>query len=67
MTYELVKVYFYMGLSQKEIVGLLAHNHGIVISTRTFRRILKKLDLSRRKGFNDMLDIAEFISGKLQY
>lgn len=45
-----VELYFSIGFTNKEILNLLAHQHHIVISIRTLKRICKKMHLFRRKN-----------------
>ncbi len=69
---HLVKSYFRLGFSNKEILCLLAHQHGVIISKRTLQRLCKKLNLFRRKNQTDIEEIASFVqsematSGRLQ-
>ena len=58
---ELVELHFHMGLNNKEILYSLAHNHGIVVSLRTLKRITKTCGLFRRKHYSDIADVATFI------
>ncbi len=46
---DLVKSYFILGFSNKEILCLLAHQHRVIISKRTLQRLCRKLNLFRRK------------------
>ncbi len=39
---DLVKSYFRLGFSNKEILCLLAHQHGVIISKRTLQRLCRK-------------------------
>ncbi len=69
---DLVKSYFGLGFSNKEILCLLAHQHGVIISKRTLQRLCRKLNLFRRKNQTDIEEIASFVqsematSGRLQ-
>ncbi len=69
---DLVKSYFGLGFSNKEILCLLAHQHGVIISKRTLQRLCRKLNLFRRKNQTDIAEIASFVqsematSGRLQ-
>ncbi len=69
---DLVKSYFRLGFSNKEILCLLAHQHGVIISKRTLPRLCRKLNLFRRKNQTDIEEIASFVqsematSGRLQ-
>ncbi len=46
---DLVKSYFRLGFSNKELLCLLAHQHRVIISKRTLQRLCRKLNLFRRK------------------
>lgn len=61
---ELVRLYFDLGFSQKEILYYLAAKHRIIVSERHLRRILKSLSLYRRKH-SDIVDVAIYIMEKL--
>ncbi|XP_035996634.1 uncharacterized protein LOC118564068 [Fundulus heteroclitus] len=69
---HLVKLYFGIGFTNKEILSLLAHQHQIIISIRTLKRLCKRLCLYRRKNQTDPEEIASFVeeelsgSGRLQ-
>ncbi len=69
---DLVKSYFGLGFSNKEILCLLAHQHGVIISKRTLQRLCRKPNLFRRKNQTDIEEIASFVqsematSGRLQ-
>ncbi len=45
---DLVKSYFRLGFSNKEILCLLAHQHGVIISKRTLQRLCRKLNLEEK-------------------
>ena len=57
---DLVRLYHSLGLTQSHILIALS-NHGIIVSDRHLRRILKKLNLSRRKNYSDIGEVAVFI------
>ena len=61
----LCKFYFHLGLQYKHILGLLAEIHGILISMRTLKRILRGEGLFRRKFHTDILQAALFIEEKI--
>ena len=42
---HLVKLYFSLGFTNNQILHLLAHQHHIIISIRTLKRLCKKLRL----------------------
>ena len=48
---ELVRCYFEEGLTYKEILQCLAASHAVVISLRTLKRIVKRMNLRRRMPF----------------
>lgn len=56
-----IKTCFRLGFSNKEILQLLAHSEGIIISMSTLKRKMKCLGLFRRKNHSDLLDVAAFI------
>ncbi len=58
---QLVCIYFYMGLSYKEILEYMAYIHNDVFSLRTLKRLLKRRSLFRRKNMSDLVDVANFI------
>ena len=49
-TMEFIRVYFTLGFSQKEILRCLAMNHGVIISSRHLRRVLRQHGLTLWKG-----------------
>ncbi len=62
---DLVEQYFRLGFTNKEILSLLAHQHHIIISIRTLKRICKKRYLFRRKNQSNLEDIAAFLEGEM--
>lgn len=62
---NLVKLYFGIGLSNKEILAVLAQNHGVVISIRTLKRLCQKLRLFRRKNYTDLEEVAAFLQSAI--
>ena len=63
---ELLKLYFQLGLHYKEIVWILAHNHGIIISLRHLKRKLRELGLYRRKQWTNYCEVVAFLKKELQ-
>ena len=49
---NLIRSYFLQGFTNAEIAGFLALHHGIILSVRTVKRILKRLKLRRVKCNN---------------
>ncbi len=62
---DLVKSYFRLGFSNKEILCLLAHQHGVIISKRTLQRLCRKLNLFRRKNQTDIEEIGSFVQSEM--
>ncbi len=62
---DLVKSYFGLGFSNKDILCLLAHQHGVIISKRTLQRLCRKLNLFRRKNQTDIEEIASFVQSEM--
>lgn len=58
--------YSNLGFSYNEILCALAVNHHIIISLRNLKRILGRLNLLRRKGYTDVLEVAYFINKELR-
>jgi hypothetical protein len=62
---ELVRLYFKLGFSQKEMLYSLAAKHRIIVSLRHLKRILKQLALYRRIHTTSIMEVALFIVEKL--
>ena len=62
----LVKAFHALGMSQSNILHSLAQ-YGVIISQRHLRRILKNLNLYRRRFYSDIGDIVLFIAKQLQH
>ena len=69
---HLVKLYFGIGFTNKEIFNLVAHQHQIIISIRTLKRLCKRLSLFGTKNHTDLKEISCLVeeeqsgSGRLQ-
>lgn len=63
---KLIKQYFALGFSQKEILIFLKYSHGISISHRTLKRILSRSNLFRRKRYSKLEDIMNFMQQELE-
>lgn len=63
---HLVRFYFNMGLHQSEIIAFLLLEHGISISKRTLKRVLKRLRLYRRKHFSPLENVVSFLEEEIQ-
>ncbi|XP_034051654.1 uncharacterized protein LOC117561399 isoform X2 [Gymnodraco acuticeps] len=62
---DLIKLYFRLSLSNKEILAILAHTNHIVISVRTLKRICKRLNLFRRKNQSDLEEVLAFVQHEI--
>jgi len=62
---NLIRSYFLQGFTNAEIVGFLALHHGIILSVRTVKRILKRLRLRRAKCNNES-PLEEIVSAILE-
>lgn len=63
---DLISGYFHLGFQQKEILGLLSSQHGVVISGRTLRNVLRRAGLYRRKNYSDVVDVACFVMREIE-
>ncbi|XP_027858982.1 uncharacterized protein LOC114135683 [Xiphophorus couchianus] len=66
MDYKQIEEYFRCGLTNDEILALLAEVHGVILSKRTLERILNKKKLWRRKNKSDVSVVAAFIRQQLE-
>ena len=62
---ELIKLYFRLSFSNKEILAILAHSNHIVLSIRTLKRICKRLGLFRRKNQTDLDQVLAFVQNEI--
>ena len=62
---NLITSYFLQGFANAEIAGFLALHHGIILSVRTVKRILKRLRLRRAKCNNES-PLEEIVSVTLE-
>ncbi|KAK0134343.1 hypothetical protein N1851_005019 [Merluccius polli] len=63
---DLIQCYFRIGFNNKEILGVLAQNHNIVISIRTLKRRCRKLGLFRRRSQTDINQVIAFVQEELR-
>ena len=63
-TENFVNLYFRTGFTNRKILHLLAHQHHIIISFRTLRRIYKNLSLFGRKNDTCLEEIGSFVEAK---
>ncbi|KAJ8049237.1 hypothetical protein HOLleu_01892 [Holothuria leucospilota] len=62
---NIIRPYFRQGLTYREIVAVLRNSHGISLSKRKLKRILRQFGLYRRKHFTRFEQVVSFISNKL--
>ncbi len=62
---ELIKFYFNLGLCYEDIVFTLSTKHGIILSLRHFKRILKRKGLFRRSNYADLGDTVKYLRREL--
>ena len=58
---NLIAMYFRLGMSQMEIIICLASTHQVTLSQRQLQRVLKRMDLYRRKNMSDLVHVALYI------
>ena len=63
---NLIRLYHNMGMSYKDIVSALCSEHGIFLSLRHLKRILKANGLFRRKGYSAIGEVVDFIHSQLK-
>ena len=61
----LIKIYYDLGMRSKDIRYILVTTHGIIISERHLKRVLKSLNLGRRV-YDNLAEVVEFIQTELQ-
>lgn len=62
---EIIRDYFDLGLTAPEIALFLACMHGIRISLRQLKRILRRLGCTRRRNLSDLQEIVEAVETEL--
>lgn len=64
--FSLIQYYFDLGLHYKEILKFLSVKHGITISMKTLKKILNRNGLFRRKNFDNLFNVIQFVREELQ-
>ncbi|XP_051939858.1 uncharacterized protein LOC127613013 [Hippocampus zosterae] len=64
---SLIEFYFEIGLKYKDIKSVLDVKYGFQISERHLKRVLNQRGLFRRKTFNDLAVLVDFIRNQLQH
>lgn len=62
---NLIRVYYGMGMSYKDIASTLAQRHHVIVGVRHLKRILRKLGIGRRK-YDQLADVVMFIQNELR-
>lgn len=62
---DLIRLYFRLSFSNKEILSILAHSHQTIISVRTLKRICKRLGLFRRKNQSNLEEVLAFVQQEI--
>ena len=62
-----IEVYHELGVSQDEILILLAMFDKVIITKRSLKRVLKIAKLLRRKNYSDVLNVALYLSQEVEY
>lgn len=62
---DAIQLYFRLGFTYAEITTALAFVHNIVLSERQVKRILRKLQLFRRKKYTDIPVVIDFIENQI--
>ena len=63
---ELIQDYFNLGLTAPEITSFLVCVHGIQISLRHLKRVLKRQGCTRRRNRSDLREIVNAVEGELR-
>ena len=62
---DIITEYFHLGLSYAEIVAFLACFHGVLLSMRQLKRILRRLGLGKRVNPTDLADVMNCVEQEL--
>ena len=63
---EIIEKYFFLGLSNAEILGFIVNVHGIRLSLRQLKRILSKRKCKRRNDQDNLEDVVCAITNELK-
>ena len=63
---EMIEKYFYLGLSNAEILGFIVNFPGIRLSLRQLKRILRKMRCKRRNDQDNLEDVVRAIEDELK-
>ena len=62
---KFIKLYFRLGVQNKEMICCLSHRHGFTLGLSTFKQILKHEILYRRKYPTNLLNVVHYIRGEI--
>ena len=65
--HDAITFYFNLGLQYKDILTCLAHNHGMIVSYRHLKRLLKGQGLYRKKYFSPLITILKFVMKEVRH
>ena len=63
--YAAIKVYFGLGLLYKDIINVMAMEHGVVISLRHLKRMLREIGLFRRNNYSNIGYVVDFVHSQI--
>lgn len=63
---SLVQQYFDLGLNYVEIISFLLLTHGLSLSVRQLKRILRRKGLTRRQNYSDPTEVVATVGRELQ-
>lgn len=63
---DLIESYFHLGLKYTEILLFLVFSHGINLSLRQLKRILKANGLGRRRNASDLREVVQAVEEELR-
>ncbi|CAB4014460.1 Hypothetical predicted protein [Paramuricea clavata] len=63
---EIIEKYFHLGLSNAEILGFIVNFHGIRLSLRQLKRILRRRKCKRRNDQDNLEDVVCAIENELK-
>jgi prepilin signal peptidase PulO-like enzyme (type II secretory pathway) len=63
---SLVQQYFDLGLNYVEIISFLLLTHGISLSLRQLKRILRRKGLTRRQNYSDPAEVVAAVGRELR-
>ena len=62
---EVIATYFNLGLSYSEILAFLSCSHGVALSLRQLKRVLKSKGLCRRKNYSSLQKVVNAVKKEI--